>query len=329
MQISEDEFQLTEPGGWKRLFRRSGKNSDVLEGGGGWKGQLSPDRATLWSDCGWRIDLHKGKIVQMKTPHGQTLSYNYTNGRIASVACGMKTLIAVDSDEGPDRTLEISIEEKCYSLIKTNQPRVQRVEGVNIIGGNDQSLSQFSGPDRQTRSYAYGVDDHTHPTITITAASKQQTMISWDPETRLVTRYGEWKYDIKHASSPLENAAISRTNAKGQSEFWFYNSVEGKEEIQDINGITQSRTWFTSGLLSGKLRGASETNKDITTKTRYSYSDDGAISRIEKVRSNKQISLRHYLEDGTIYEISTTDTNSTTSLFDNNGALIGITTKPL
>lgn len=280
VQLSENEFQFFAPSGWKQLFRRSGQDSDVLISGGGWKGQLSPDHATLWADCGWRIDLHKGKIIQMKTPHGQTLTYNYTNGRISSIVCGMKTLVAVDSEEGADNTLGISVDGKHYSLAKTDQPRVQRVAGVNVIGGNSPSFNRLTGPDHQTRSFTYSVDDQTRPVLTITNAAKQDTTVSWDPETRRVTRYGEWKYDIKPGETSVANAAIGRTNSAGKKEFWFLDRTNGKEIVQGLDGIQRTTISYTSGPLVGKIREIKETENGVTrTVLKNSFDEKGRMIR--------------------------------------------------
>lgn len=312
VQLSEDEFQFLAPGGWRQLFRRNGKDSEVLVSGGGWKGQLSQDHATLWADCGWRIDLHKGKIVQLKTPHGQTLSYNYTNGRIATVTCGMKTLVAVDPAEGPDNTLGITIDGKRYSLAKADQPRVQRVADVNVIGGNDPSFSRLNGPESQTRTFAYGVDDQTRPVLTITNAAKQDTAVSWDPETRRITRYGEWKYDIKPGESLLANAAIGRTNPAGKREFWHYDVENGKEIIQTVDGVNKLVSWFTRGKLAGKLREEKTgINNTLLNLYKYSYDEYGRIIRItnEKNKSSYEAIFKDgYLirenVDGRVSQIS-------------------------
>jgi hypothetical protein len=280
VQISEDEFQLIEPGGWKRLFRRIGKNSDILDGGGGWKGQLSPDHATLWADCGWRIDLHKGKIVQLKTPHGQAISYNYTNGRISSVMCGVKTLIALDPADGIDHTLGITIDGKNYSIAKTDQPRVQHVAGVNVIAGNDESFNKLTGTGKQTRIFTYSVDDQTRPAMTMITTSSQETAVSWNPETRWITRYGEWQYNIKTEINSFANAAIERTNSKGQNEYWFYDAANGQETTQGVNKVRIIKKWFTSGATAGKLREIENVVDGKTTLLRHIiYDETGKVVR--------------------------------------------------
>lgn len=279
IQLSEDLFVLTEPGGWKRIFRRMAKTGDILNGGGGWKGQLSPDRATLWADCGWRLDFYKGKIVQMKTPHGQTISYNYTDGRVSSVVCGMKTLIAVDADETADHKLGITIDgKKCY-ITKSDQTRVERVAGVNVIGGNDPSFSQLFGNGKQTRTFSYSVDDRLTPTLTITDFSNQTTILQWDPVTKRITSYGDWKYNIKPGETPLDNAAISRTNANGQSESW-QSDPNGTETSLASSGIKTVTSWFVSGPVAGKRRSVTTYLGDKPKRIlQWAYDEKGRLLR--------------------------------------------------
>lgn len=324
VQLSENEFQLNEPGGWRHLFRRTGKDSNILDGGGSWKGQLSTDHATLWADCGWRIDLHKGKIVQLKTAHGQTLNYNYTNGRIASITCGMKTLVAVDPDEGQDHTLGIAIDGKRYSLARADQPRVQRVAGVNVIGGNDLSFNQFTGPERQTRTFRYSVDDQTRPLLTITDASNQDTIVSWDPETRRITRYGEWKYDIKPDDALLANAAIGRTSTNGQSEFWHYSQTTASETYQGVDGIKTVTSQFITGKLAGLKRKTERyVGKDCVYSLKYFYNEQGELIRENETEDGHSL-VRHFSYDDKkrLLSVSENGTKTFSDTFDEQGRVV-------
>ena len=283
VQLSENEFMLLQPSGWKRLFRRSAKGSDVLDGGGGWKGQLSPDHATLWADCGWRIDLHKGKIVQMKTAHGQTITYNYTNGRISSVVCGMKTLVAIDSAEEFDHTLGIIINGKHYSIAKSDQPRIQRVAGVNVIAGDDPTFNQLTGLEKQTRVFTYNVDQHTRPMLTIANAAKQDTTVLWDPGTRLITDYGEWKYDIKPSETLISNSAIGRKNLAGQSEFYHYDNANAREIVMDLTGTESITKMFSSGAIAGKVREIQSTRQgQVVMHYKAYYDEKGHLVREDR-----------------------------------------------
>ena len=281
VQLSKDEFQLLEPGGWKRLFRRDVKNADILHGAGDWKGQISKDndKITVWASCGWRLDFTKGRISQIKTSRDKMLVYNYANERLASIACDGKTFVSIDPVERPAGTLGITIEGRRYTLEKSGRPNVQRNKDSYFIAGSTPSFHRWSGEGVSSRTFNYSVDDKSNPLLTITETGKPDTVIGWHPGTLRITHYGEWKYEVKPPKTHWENAQISRTNPKGMTESWFLDWAKGKEVIRGGDGVTQIMTWFTSGKADGRVRTKEIQQGGVTNITRYAYDENGILRR--------------------------------------------------
>lgn len=281
IQLTEDEFHLYEIGGWRRLFRRDAKNRDILNGAGDWKGQISKDKdkITVWATCGWRMDFVKGKITQIKTQRDKTLLYNYTKGRLASITCDGKTLVSIDPVEKPEGKLTILIEGRRYTLEKSKRPSIRREKDSYLVSGNTPCFHQWSGEKDSSRTFSYGVNDKSTPSMTITETGKPETIINWHPETQRITRYGEWQYEVKPSGSSLGNAQIGRTNPQGLTEYWFHDQAKGKEIVRGGNGVTQIMTWFTSGAAAGSVRSKEVQQEGVTNITKYAYDENGGMRR--------------------------------------------------
>jgi hypothetical protein len=85
-------------------------------------------------------------------------------------------------------------------------------------------------------------------------------------------------------------ATFERVNVKGQREYWEKNLGQGFEKETDINGVTITHYFFTSGVLAGRLRRTSE-ESGATKKTTYQASYDQSGQK-----------LREFLEDGSTIE---------------------------
>ena len=297
VQLNENEFMLLEPGGWRRLFRRAGKNSNILNGSGDWKGQLSRDKATLWADCGWRLDFTRGKITSIKTSNNKTLEYNYVNGRLSSITCGGQLLVSVDSAEMGGK-LNITIGDKRYTLEKSDRPRVQSIEDINVVAGTDPSFHQWIGGETPSRTFEYSVDKKLNPVMTITGPGNLETTVGWNPETRRIAYFGDWKYDIKPSASPVENAAISRVNAAGAKEYWFRDPSQGVETLE-LDGVRKITSRFVRGPLTGAVRRKEEIKDGQTTVTyQAAYNEEGRL-------------LRETMADGQVHEYTYSEKGET------------------
>ena len=157
-------------------------------------------------------------------------------------------------------------------------------------------------------------------------------LIVWDAGSRHIVKHGEWTYTITEPDEkyPLDNAAIGRKNAKGQTEFWHRDGRNGQEITQGVDGVRKIRTWFTSGILAGKVRKAVEVAGEKTaTIYRAAYDENGRLLR-DMMVLNGQTTVRHFngrgkperqkltYPDGTFAEYTYNEAGLVTSRRDTN-----------
>jgi YD repeat-containing protein len=140
------------------------------------------------------------------------------------------------------------------------------------------SLAKLTFHDGTTKEYEFAVNDNLEPTVRIIGGS-QERLISWNPLAKQILKDGDWAYDIKPGEGLFANAAIGRTNEKGQREFWFYNGPKGEEIVHSFDGSSKITSWFTSGKLAGKLRQITSADSE---SFHYSYDASGALLRVTR-----------------------------------------------
>jgi hypothetical protein len=121
-------------------------------------------------------------------------------------------------------------------------------------------------------------------------------MIVWGTDGRML-QDGEWSYDIKPGSDPKGNAAIGRTNPQKQMEYWFRDEMRGQETTLALDGTKTIESWFTSGVVAGKIRKIVQIkdNKEITINRSY-YDERGNL--IKKIMPNGSLNIFTYSQDG-------------------------------
>lgn len=135
------------------------------------------------------------------------------------------------------------------------------------------------------------------PNLKITDAQGKERMIVWGLDGRIL-QDGVWIYDINPGSDPKGNAAIGRTNNKKQKEYWFKDDPNGKETTVALDQTKTERSWFTSGIMSGKERKETTTfNNRIIDQNSWKYGEEGRL--IAKNSSSSKI-IYKYIEQNKI-----------------------------
>lgn len=277
VQVDDRKFMLTQPDGITRQFWRKKVTDSVLKGQGNWRGAINDNTITLWAECGWKLVFNKGKFTSFTTPKNRIFNVVYENGRAMALQEQGRTWLKVETDmSGTPTALTFGMTRIGIEL--GDKPRVEIINGVNVVGGMERSLHTLRFPDKSQTNYDFGTDDQLQPTLKISGDTSR--FFTWNAATGRLLKEGDWSYDIKPAKDRWMNAAIGRTNGQNQKEFWFKDMLNGTETVTSLNGITKVSTFFTSGNITGKIRSITETKNGITrTISARSYDDMGRLMR--------------------------------------------------
>ena len=294
-QTAERSYRIWQPNGWYRDFGYSKSSETVLEGQGGWKAEIRGDTITAWAPCGWKLVFTKNKLMAIIAQNNQRLDLVSRNGQVDEVRANGQCLLRVERDAMTGRVKGLALRGgKRIAIEQQLRPRVQQMGERNEVKGEDYSLAKITLADGTVRIYEYGVDDQLRPTLKI-----EDRLIVWDPGTQLIVKDGEWIYDIKpDEKNPWANAAIGRKNASGQTEFWHYDGAQGREITQTLDGIKTEKTWFTSGILAGKVRKIYQTLLGGSTTVVFSASYDDKGRMIRETTADGRKRTCRYLDDG-------------------------------
>jgi len=295
VQIDEKKFLLTQPDGITRQFWRKSATDPVLKGQGNWAGAISENTITLWADCGWKLVFNRGKIISFTTPKGRTFNQLYVNGVATELQEKGKSILKVEGDSANGKVSGLSFGINHISIKTTDRPRVVLVGGANVVSGLEKSLHTLMLSDDKRETYDFAVNEKMQPTLKISGESNRT--FTWDPATGLLLKDGQWSYYIKPDKKRWVNAEIERINTQKQKEFWFYDRINGQEIEEGIDGVRKIKTWFTSGLLAGRLRKKEEIAEG---KSRFIYQaiydESGKLMR--ELKFGEEPVLYAYDKDG-------------------------------
>lgn len=269
VQWDEDHFYMLQPDGLNNLFVRTEANGTILDGSAGWKAEIRGDVITAWAACGWKLVFASGRVTSMSTPKGRRFDWVYEDERVSEIREGGVTRIkAKAAANGHLATLDLADGQRVV-FSQDKKPRVQNVGGQNVIVGVEDCLSGTTLLNGEKRSYTFGTDQKTMPTLQVdntainendAGTSKHPRVLTWNPETKFIVRDDDWTYQIKQYESSGDNVEIGRTNTGGQKQQWFVNTKKGEETTLDVNGVKTVKTWYVSGFLEGKTRKIEEVN---------------------------------------------------------------------
>jgi hypothetical protein len=284
VQIDERKFLLTQPDGILREFWKNVPTDTILQGQGGWKGEIKGKTITLWAQCGWRLVFSSGKIHSITTPQSRVLNFVYgDDGKVSQIQENGEPVLRTDVDEKGNingltyGNKQIGI--KHIGIDLAERPRVDVINGMNLVGGMQQSLHKVTMPDGTEETYDFAVNNAIQPTLKVVGGNERS--FTWSPATGQAIKVGEWTYIIHPDADAYKNARIERTNAEKQSEYWFLDKVNGTETTKNSDGTQTIRKWFVTGLVSG-LERTCETYKNgkLLKFERCAYDETGALLRV-------------------------------------------------
>jgi len=283
-QVDENKFRIWQPNGKYRTFRRDEENPNLLKGSGGWLGEISGDRIIAKADCGWGLTFKNGKITSMSTPDGKTYGYRYESGKVKSIeeVQSGEEVFEVVKDPLEPKLIQLKMGDSTIVLEQGEKPRIERINGQNLIGGMDTSLTRIVKADGRERALSYEVEPSS---IVPTFKPDVDRTITWQPSTGIVSQDRDWKYEIKQDSNDSwNNAAITQINKNKEKEFWYHDKNTGVETILNKNGVKTINQWFVSGKLRGKRRSAQKVypsgKKELVES--YVYDSQANVKRFTK-----------------------------------------------
>jgi hypothetical protein len=277
-QVDEGRFQAKMPTGWLWIFQRT-KDPTVLEGNAGWKGVIKDDTITAWAPCGDKITFKTGRIASMKIKE-DLYSYNYRDGRVASVEKNGRSVLEIKRDAMTGEVTGLALPgtwETIGLAVTAERPVVESIGGKNVVSRVEKTLGEVTPASGGGKvAFEQTVNGELNPTIKL-----GDQLIAWNPATKKIVKDGEWNYDVKPGAGPFDNAAIGRENARNQSEFWHRDNAKGEEIVQGIDGSKKVTTWFTSGKLVGRKREqiTLSPSGEPFRKKKFIYDNDGSILR--------------------------------------------------
>ena len=204
-QVDEGRFQAKMPTGWLWIFQRT-KDPTVLEGNAGWKGVIKDDTITAWAPCGDKITFKTGRIASMKIKE-DLYSYNYRDGRVASVEKNGKSVLEIKRDAMTGEVTGLALPgtwETIGLAATAERPVVESIGGKNVVSRVEKTLGEVTPASGGAKvTFEQAVNGELNPTIKL-----GDQLIAWNPATKKIVKDGEWTYDIKAGAGPFDNAAI-------------------------------------------------------------------------------------------------------------------------
>jgi len=285
VQINENDFMLTQPDGILREFWKNNPTDTILQGQGDWKGEIKGNSVTLWAQCGWKLVFSSGKIHSIATPKGRVLDFVYgDNGKVSEIQENGETVLRVDGDQNGNINgltygkKQVGIEHVGIDL--GERPRVDVINGIDLVGGMEQSLHRVVIADGTQEVYDFSVDDQIQPKLTVSGSNERS--FTWSPVTGQALKDGEWTYSIHLDADPYKNARIERANAQKQREYWYLDKANGTETTKGIDGTQYITNRFASGPVAGQIRNTEIISPNGVRSTVYqaTYDENGNRVRV-------------------------------------------------
>jgi hypothetical protein len=246
--------------------------------------EIQGSTITVNSTCGsgWKMVFTQGKLTSLsKGTHTLTIQRDQL-GRGVAVRDGITPVMTLEQDQATGLAKSIQIGSQNYQLGYDGKPRVENVQGQNLVGGVEPSLHQITFPQEmggKKETYDFAVTEKMLPELKITDTEGKERAIVWGLDGRML-QDGEWNYKINPSRDGWANTAIERTNIQKQKEYWFKDDPNGKETTISLDGTKTEKSWFTSGILAGKRRKEVTTqNNNIISQDSWSYNEQGTLIR--------------------------------------------------
>lgn len=268
---------------WLRRDKRNANTFRTLDQE--WTGVINGDEIIISREDGWELRYKQGLIRQLRTDSGRVLVWSRSGNLVTEIretSSGIAPFRLLTTSGGIPTGFEINGKKHSFELDK--RPVVKHVNGQNLIGGLEPSLSAWTWPDGTKETYKFEVDQQPEilPVLTITDREGGGNRYVWSPKTHTVISDGEWTYEIGKITQEFGLPRITRKNAAGQEEFISVDNARGITEEKTIEGGHRITEIFKStGPLYGKVRKVEALGNKGHPMLQYaaSYDDKGRLIR--------------------------------------------------
>ena len=327
VQRDENTFDMITPDGTLDFFSRDSSDPNILHGSSGWTAEIQGSDIIVHSKCGsgWKMVFRQGKLDTLSKGTHELRIQRDQLSRPTGISENGITRLALNRDEKTGLMSALEMNGKKYLFDYDGKPWIENVGGQNLVGGVEPSLHQITYPQEmggKKETYDFAVTEKMLPNLKITDAQGKERIIVWGLDGRML-QDGEWNYKITPSRDARANAAIERTNTQKQNEYWFRDEEKGMETTLALDGTKVEKSWFTTGILAGKLRSEALTrNKELHQDTKYTYDEGGLLIRcitdnnteemtyssgvlLRKIvcYNDKTISTYEYAADGSVLSI--------------------------
>ncbi len=269
------QFRVREPGSWDAMLHTSSTPNQINSNK--WLGTVEGDVITLRTNGGDSMVFNKGRI-QSVTTNGRTFSYLYAGNRITEIREGNESKVQVVWNAANTEVIGLKFNGSQITFERTDRPKVFLIGGRSEIRGKDRTLGAINPSQGGGRKYSYGTDAKMHLTLTT-----NNNVFTWDPASRLILSDKDWNYSIKPGTKPIDHAAITRTNAKGQREYWYNDTAAGVETTENMDGSKWVVTRYVNGPLAGEVQKREKYDKGVLVDTSVpKYNAEGKQTSVSK-----------------------------------------------
>jgi YD repeat-containing protein len=268
---------------WLRRDRRDPTKYRTLDHE--WTGVINGDEIVISREDGWELRYKQGLIRRLRTDTGRVLVWSRSGNLVTEIretGSGSAPFRLLTTSGGVPSGFEINGKRHSFELDK--RPVVQHVNGQNLIGGLEPSLSAWTWPDGSKELYKFEVDQQPGimPVLTLTDREGATERYVWNPQTNAVISDGDWSYEIGKITQEFGLPRITRKNAAGQEEFISVDNARGITEEKTIEGGHRITEIFKgTGPLYGKVRKVETVSEKGNRILQYaaSYDDKGRLIR--------------------------------------------------
>ena len=277
--VARDEkfFTMTTFGG-RTVFLKKDKDGGMASRDGRYIGRVVSPSETHVEGEGWTYRFVRGRLMGAKKA-GVDLEWKYDGSKLVSISertgTAVLTLEYIVNEPLP---VAIATGKTRYALKSQQVPVVSPVPGSPLVAGFAPTLLDLSGA---FHSEVFPITLETDGTYVMSHERNEGSArrFVWDAASGLLISDGKWTYQVaaKEGHAPI----VSRTNAAGQLESYFYDTRKGISEHLQPDGTVVKRIYFiNAGPAWHKIRKLTISKDDKELESRqWSYDESGRLIR--------------------------------------------------
>lgn len=266
--------------GGRLVYLHLRKDGTYSTGNGGYKARIVSPSETSVTGEGWEFRFVSGKLRNAKSPGGVDLEWVYEGSKLLGVREKDRVmLLSLEYVANQPLPVAMVIGKVRFDLAYQQMPIATVVAGMPVITGYETSLSAYRWQNA-SHEFEVAVDKDAKYVMNYRSNRYPSRRLVWDPPSGQIQSDGEWTYTATQGEE--ENfVRVSRKNASGAEESYFYDRSKGASEHRKPDGTVVSRLYFiASGPTQFKIRKLTKTKdgKEIGGVS-WSYDEMGRLIR--------------------------------------------------